>query len=72
MSGDISKVVYRGGFWGVVFSGGSFWTPSGLKNRTPKTSPEKPHPKKLHPKKRTPKNAQKWGFFENGTPKSKG
>ena len=33
---NLSKVLYRCGFWGAVFSGGSFWPPSGLKNCTPK------------------------------------
>ena len=28
----LSKVSYRGSFWGAVFSGVGFWSPSGLKN----------------------------------------
>ena len=34
---NLSKVLSRGGFWGAVLSGGSFWPPSSLKNCTPKT-----------------------------------
>ena len=60
---NLSKVLYRGGFWRAVLSGGSFWPPSGLK-----TAPLKLHPKNCTPKKPSPKNAQKWAVFENRAP----
>ena len=60
---NLSKVLYRGGFWRAVLSGGSFWPPSGLK-----TAPLKPHPKNCTPKKLSPKIAQKWAVFENRAP----
>ena len=32
----LSKVLYRGGFWGTVFSAIDFWPPRGIKNCPPK------------------------------------
>ena len=43
----LSKFLYRGTFWGTVFTAIGFWPPRGLKNQTPKNRTPKNH---------TPKN----------------